>query len=162
MHYFTHTLWPVIFQTSSIYVFLILSLNLIGRGRLGQLTSVDLVMVLLLGTCVETSMIAFNNHLDAGLVSAGTLLLLNYGFARAVTRLSWLRKFVVPEPLVLVADGKIQWESAVHAGLTSREIHEALREREIEDLKLVKYAVMEADGTISVIRHQPEGAIARK
>ncbi len=162
MQYFTHTLWPVIFQTSSVYLFLILGLTFIGRGRLGQLTSVDLVMVLLLGTCVETSMIGFNNRLDAGLTSAATLLLLNLGFSRAVTRINWLRGFVSPEPLVLVADGKIQWETAVHAGLTSREIHEALREREIEDFKLVKFAVMEADGTISVIRHQPEGVIARK
>jgi uncharacterized membrane protein YcaP (DUF421 family) len=149
---YLHKMWPVIYQTSAIYFVLIAGLILIGRGRLGQLTSVDLVMVLLLGTCVETSMIAFNNHLDAGLVSAGTLLVLNYSFSRLVLRSGILQRWIAPEPLLLVRDGQIEWENAVHAGLTAREIKEALREREVEDLKCVKYAVMEADGTINVIR----------
>jgi len=144
-------LWPVAFQTIAIYIFLIIALRVFGRGRLGQLTVIDLVMVLLLGTCVETSMVAFNNHLDAGLVSAGTLLIANRLVSALVLRFEPVRKLVCAEPLILITDGVIVSEHVKRAGLTEAELLQAIRGREKSQLSEVKYAVLETDGQINVV-----------
>jgi uncharacterized membrane protein YcaP (DUF421 family) len=153
------TLWPVAWHTFSIYVFLILALRIIGRGRLGQLTVIDLVTILLIGTCVETSMVAFNNHLDAGLVSAGTLLLGNWLFSTMVQRSKRLKALINANPVLLVTDGVIVREHVRQSGLTDAQVMEAIREREHADLSEVKYAILETDGEINVV---PRDAIVLK
>src|SRR5229473_6522292 len=64
-------------STAAIYLFLLVLLRLFGRRQLGQLTVIDLVVVLLLGSAVETAMIHGDVSLPAGLASAATLLVLN-------------------------------------------------------------------------------------
>jgi uncharacterized membrane protein YcaP (DUF421 family) len=144
-------LWPVAWHTFTIYVFLILALRIIGRGRLGQLTVIDLVTVLLIGTCVETSMVAFNNHLDAGLVSAATLLLGNRLFSTMVERSKRLKSLINANPVLLVTDGVIISDHVRMSGLTDAQVMEAIREREHADLSEVKYAILETDGEINVV-----------
>ncbi len=144
-------LWPVAYQTFMIYIVLVIALRLFGRGRLGQLTVIDLVMVLLLGTCVETSMVAFNNHLDGGLVSATTLLLANKLVSVLARRFGPLHKLLCAEPVLLVTDGVIIRDHLHQSGLTEAELMQAIRERETEDLSEVKYAVLEVDGEINVV-----------
>ena len=152
-------LWPVAWHTFTIYVFLIAAFRIIGRGRLGQLTVIDLVTVLLIGTCVETSMVAFNNHLDAGLVSAATLLLANRLFTTIIAHSKTFRAMVTAEPLLLVTDGVIIREHVRKSGLTDAQVMEAIREREHSELSEVKYAILETDGEINVV---PKDAIVLK
>src|SRR5712675_98688 len=54
-------------STAVIYLFLIVLLRLFGRRQLGQLTVIDLVVVLTLGSAVETSLIHGDVSLPAGL-----------------------------------------------------------------------------------------------
>jgi uncharacterized membrane protein YcaP (DUF421 family) len=150
MHYIVK-LWPVAEQTFIIYVFLIVALRVIGRGRLGQLTVIDLVSVLLIGTCVETSMVAFNNHLDAGLVSAATLLIGNKLFTLLVARSKPLKALINADPVLLVTDGVIVREHVRQSGLTDAQVLQAVRGREHADLSTVKYAILETDGEINVV-----------
>jgi uncharacterized membrane protein YcaP (DUF421 family) len=63
-------------STAAIYLFLVGALRLLSRRQLGQLTVIDLVVVLVLGSAVETSMIHGNTSLPVGLASAVTLLVL--------------------------------------------------------------------------------------
>ena len=156
------TLLPVFYQTFTIYLFLVIALRVFGSGRLGQLTVFDLVMVLLLGTCVETSMVAFNNHLDAGLVSAGTLLLANRMVGLLVENSNFVRRLLCPEPMLLVADGVFLTDHARRAGITEAQVMQAVREREISSMGDVKFAVLESDGEINVVsRHSALKYVSR-
>src|ERR1700720_712131 len=92
--------------TTVIYLFLILGLRLIGRRQLGQLTVLDLVVVLILGSAVETAMIHGDLSLPAGLVSAGTLMVLNRLVTEIFRRNKRLRHAVGGGPVLLVHDGK--------------------------------------------------------
>src|SRR5258708_6314760 len=64
-------------STAAISLFLLVLLRLFGRRQLGQFTVIDLVVVLLLGSAVETAMIHGDVSLPAGFASAGTLMLMN-------------------------------------------------------------------------------------
>src|SRR2546423_14278460 len=60
-------------STAAIYLFLLVLLRLFGRRQLGQLTVIDLVVVLLLGSAVETAMIHGGVSLPAGIPTGAPL-----------------------------------------------------------------------------------------
>lgn len=141
----------VALHTACVYFFLIAGLRLMGRRQLGQLTAVDLIILLLLGSAVETAMVAGNTTLPAGLVSAGTLLLVNRTLTWVLCRSRRLRHLVQGGPTLLVHNGHIVEEHLRRTGLTPADLLEALREREYDDVSQVRFAVMETDGQINVV-----------
>jgi uncharacterized membrane protein YcaP (DUF421 family) len=147
-------LLPVILHTSVIYTFLIFMLRFASRRQLGQLTAIDLVVIILLGSAVETAMVNGNTTLPAGLACATTLLLMNKLLSRLLLRSRRLRHLVANGPMILVHDGKFVDEHLRRAGLTREDIMEALREREEGDVSRVRFAVLEMDGTINVVSMQ--------
>jgi uncharacterized membrane protein YcaP (DUF421 family) len=143
-------LW-VVAHTLVIYCFLIFLMRTIGQRTLGQLSVVDLVIIIVMGSAVETAMVNGDTTLQAGLVCAFTLLAANRTIAFFVVRSRRLRKFVVGNPMILVHDGKFLDEHLRRAGLTQEDVMEALREREENRLDDIKFAILEVDGTINVV-----------
>lgn len=146
-----HKLGIVVLHTLLIYVFLITMIRIFGRRQLGQLTLIDLVIILILGSAVETDMIAGNVSLEAGLVSATTLLLANRLFAIVLPRFKRLRSIVAGSPVLLVHNGQFVDEHLCRIGMTRADVQEAIRQHEKADVSQVRYAVLESDGTLSLI-----------
>ena len=156
MSFAQNPLLPVIAHTVVIYVFLMVLLHIIGRRQLGQLTVLDLVVVILLGSAVETAMVNGNTSLFAGLVCAGTLLFLNRVFALTFGRARRLRHLANGGAVLLVHNGHIVEEHLRRVGLTKADLLEALREREQSGIADIKFAVMEVDGKINVVPKEAE------
>src|SRR5579864_3356284 len=93
--------------TAGLYRFLTVALRLFSRRQLGQLTVIDLVVVLVLGSAVETSMIHGNTSLAVGIASALTLLVLNRLLTLLFLRVPRLSHLVNGGPILLVNHGKI-------------------------------------------------------
>ena len=144
-------------HTLVIYFFLIFLMRTIGRRTLGQLSVVDLVIIIVMGSAVETAMVNGNTTLPAGLACAATLLMINRLFSRLFLRSRRLRHLVANGPMILVHDGQFVDEHLRRAGLTRSDIMEALREREEGDVSHVRFAVLEMDGTINVVTMQDSG-----
>ncbi|HTQ08538.1 MAG TPA: YetF domain-containing protein [Fimbriimonadaceae bacterium] len=149
-------LLSVALNTAVIYAFLIIAVRLVGRRHLGQLTALDMLILLLLGSAVETSMVRANTSLRAGLVSAAILLVLNKLLNLAMLRSRRFNHLVGAGPLLLVHDGKFVEENMKRLGMTKNEVIEAIRERECASIAELRYAVFEANGEINIVyRDQP-------
>lgn len=137
--------------TTTIYLFLIVLLRLFGRRELAQLSAIDLIVVLILGSAVETSMIHGNLTLPAGLTSAATLLVLNKALTVVFLRSPRLRHLVGGGPVLLVHDGEMVAAHLRKAGMSPADVAEAIRGKGYDDLKQVRFAVLETDGEVTVI-----------
>lgn len=142
-------------KTAVIYAFLILGLRLLGKRELGQLSLYDLVMVIILGNAVQNAMINNDNTLGGGLVAATVLLTLNWSLNRVITRSRTAERVLVGEPILIVHDGKPLRDPMRRQGITMDQLSSALREHGVDDVSAVHLAVLESDGTISVV---PSGA----
>jgi uncharacterized membrane protein YcaP (DUF421 family) len=138
-------------STALIYVYLILLIRFAGRHTLSQLSPLDLLIVMLLGSSVETSMIHGSTLLRCGFVSATVLFVLNRGLTVAMGRSDRFKHLVGGGPTILVSHGHLVEENLIRAGLTKADVLEALREREYGDVAEVRLAVMEPDGTVNVL-----------
>jgi uncharacterized membrane protein YcaP (DUF421 family) len=149
------SLGEVVVRTLVVYVVLLLGLRVAGKRELGQMTTFDLVVVLVISNAVQNAMVGSNTSLTGGLVAAATLLVVNGALWRLGIRSGTLREWMRGEPTLLVHDGALIREHLRSEGVDEDEVMQALREHGVDDLSEVRSAVLEVDGTISVI---PAGA----
>jgi len=137
--------------SAGIYLFLIVLLRVFGRRTLAELSAVDLVVMLCLGSAVETAMIRADTSLAAGVVSATVLLSLNWLLTRAVFTSRLARRLVLGGPVLVVHNGRVLATNAARCGLSDDDLRQAIRQRELESFEQVRFAVVEADGTVTVV-----------
>jgi uncharacterized membrane protein YcaP (DUF421 family) len=143
----------VVFSSIVIYLFLILGFRFVGRRQLGQLTVIDLVVIVVMGSAVETAMIHGDVGLGSGIVCAATLLATNRIIALLVHKSRRFRRFVSGGPVLLVHYGKVVEGHLRRAGMTEADLIAAIRERGYSGPEDVKFAIMEEDGEINVIKN---------
>ncbi len=148
--------WPVsilgiIGRTAVVYLVVLVGLRLAGKREIGQLTVFDLVVLLLLSNAVQNAMVGADSSLLGGLIAAVVLLLLNAGVAQLRLRSTRLRHLVEGTPTVLVLHGQIILQGMQQEGLDEEMLEAALREHGVAKVSEVEVAVLETDGSISVV-----------
>ncbi len=94
-------------------------------------------------------------------MSAATLVLLNLVMGVATHRSKKLETFIEGHPQVLIHNGRLFEHVMAGAQLTHHELNAALRRAGVASPEEVHLAVLEDNGTVSVIpRHQPNGTHA--
>src|SRR5213593_659619 len=99
--------WELIVRSVVVYAFLILLLRLTGKRQVGQLAPFDLVLLLVLSNAVQNSMNAGDNSLIGGLISATTLVGLNFLIGYVTNRSKRIEALVEGRPEILVHNGKL-------------------------------------------------------
>src|SRR3989441_4531212 len=74
-----HTLLDVALRTSVVYLALLVGLRLTGTRQLGQMSTFDLVLLLIIANAVQNAMVGPDTSLAGGLVAAGVLIGLHRG-----------------------------------------------------------------------------------
>jgi uncharacterized membrane protein YcaP (DUF421 family) len=134
-----------------VYVFIVVAFRLTGKRQVGQLTPFDLVVLFILSNVVQNAIIGPDNSLGGGLLGAVTILVLNFVFVDATFRWKRLRHLLEPYPTVLIHDGRILEDRLRAEKITLDDLHAALRKNGLVDPTEVRFAVLEANGGISVI-----------
>src|SRR4051812_31086789 len=142
----------IVGRTLAVYAAVLLGLRLGGRRELGQLTPFDLVVILLVANAVQNAMVGADTTLTGGLIAAATLLAVNAVVARLRLRSVRVRQLVEGVPVVLVQHGELVVANLRREGVTEDEVVAAVREHgEVGDVSQVELAVLETDGSVSVV-----------
>lgn len=142
-------------RTAIVYVMLLALIRISGKRQIGQMTPFDLVVLLLISNAVQNAMTGPDTTVSGGLVAAVSLVMLNWLVSRVRLRSSRFRRFVEGIPVVLVAHGMYEYRALQHESMTVDELMAVLREHEVENVAQVELAMLEVDGTVSVIRVDP-------
>ena len=138
-------------RAAIVYFFLLVLLRLTGKRQVGQLAPFDLVLLLVLSNAVQNSMNAGDNSLLGGLISATTLVLLNF-LLGLVTYSSRVAETIIEgRPQVLIHNGQLYDQVMRDARLTRHELNAALRRAGCIDINEVHCAMLENNGGVSVI-----------
>jgi len=143
--------WEFVLRGIIIYVFLIALLRLTGKRQVGQLAPFDLVLLLVLSNAVQNAMNGGDNSVIGGMISAVTLVGVNWIVGVLTYRSKKLEALVEGRPDVLIRDGKLFQQTLEKAKLTHHELMTALREAGCASVEEVRAALLENDGSISVI-----------
>jgi uncharacterized membrane protein YcaP (DUF421 family) len=133
-----------------VYAVVLLLLRFTGKRVLGQFTPFDLVTLLLLSSAVQNAMIGPDNSVVGGLAGALGLLLVN----RWASRNRKLRQTLEGQPTLLVRQGQVHHKNLEREGVSLADLRAALREHGVLGTEDVATAVLEVDGTISVVHRE--------
>ena len=151
MWVFNQTLAEIALRAAIIYLVVLVGIRLFGKREVGQMTPFDLVLLLLIANAVQNAMTGPDTSVTGGLVAAGTLLTLNLLITNIVYRYKKARHLLEGIPTLLIHSGKIIKKNLAKEKITPEALHQALREHGIEKIEDVKLAVLEIDGSISVL-----------
>ena len=143
--------WEFVARAAIVYVFLVGLLRLTGKRQVGQLAPFDLVLLLVLSNAVQNSIIGSDASLPGGLISAATLVGLNYLVGVLTYRSRKVEDLIEGRPQLLIHDGRLYEDVLAGAKITSHELHAALRQAGCSEVEEVKTAMLEINGAISVL-----------
>lgn len=141
----------IVGKTLVVYLALVGGLRLLGKRELGQMNIYDLVMIVVLGNAVQNAMMNNDNTLGGGIIATVTLLTANRLFNDLVRRSKKLEHLMVGQPTVILSEGQPLIEAMRREGVTLEQLHAALREHGLERPEDAHLAILEVDGTISVV-----------
>lgn len=138
-------------RATVVYFVVLAMVRMSGKRTVGQFTPFDLLVVVLLGTAVQNSLIGEDVSLLGGLILAGTLIALNWLVGFATSRSRTLDRLAEGTPVLVGRDGQL-FESAMRReNLSHQDIEEALRDNGLADVSGAAMITLEVDGTITVI-----------
>ena len=144
----------IIIRSTAVYIFMVVAIRLFGKKELSQLSTTDLVFIVLISNSVQNAMVGANSSLQGGLVAASVLFALNYTLKQLMYRSPRFKNLIEDKPVILVHDGKIDEQHLSREKITHDELEQAIREHGIPDYTHVKLAILEVDGSISVISEE--------
>lgn len=143
--------YELVLRAAVVYVAVLFLLRLAGKRELGQMTPFDLVVILVIANAVQNAMTGPDTSLLGGIIVATTIVVLNTIVSRFGTRVPFFSRALLGSPTLLVHDGALIERHLAREGITREEVQMAAREHGIESLADIRSAVLEVDGSISVI-----------
>jgi len=145
------TLPMIVLRTSAVYGVILVGLRLAGKREIGQMAPFDLVVLLLIANAVQNAMVGPDTSLVGGLMAALVLLGIDVLISRLTVRSRRVRKLVEGSPTLLVLHGEKLPANMQQEGVDDSALMTALREHGVSELSAVDMAVLEIDGSISVV-----------
>ena len=136
----------------AVYFGLLILLRVTGKRSLGEITTFDFILVLIISEAVSPALTAGDETVLTGLIVVATLVVLDVGLSLAKRRLPALDRLLEDEPVILVRDGKVFHDRLKWERVDESDILEAARQDHgIERMGDIRYAILERRGAISVV-----------
>ena len=149
-------------RTVILYIVIIASMRILGKRQIGELQPAELVITILLSEILAIPM------QDTSLPLMNTIIpvLLLVGFEIIISILNLksvkFRSAMQGNPLIVIREGVIDQKQLKELRFTTDDLLEELRKKDIFDVSQVWYAIVETDGTLSVMLKADEENIKIK
>ena len=150
--------WHFVLRAILIYAMVMVMIRVSGKRAVGQFTPFDLVLLILIGNAVQNGLNGGDNSIVGALLLAGCLIALNYAVAFLTSRYQRIEYVVEGVPKVIARDGVVFYEELRRELVSLDDFHEALRMNNLVDSDDVALALLETNGSISVVPKEAGGA----
>ena len=137
-----------------LYVFILFILRMTGKRQIADLQPFDLIITMAIADLASTAIADTDIPLLYSVVPILALYLVQQAVAFLSLRSRRFRTFVCGSPLLLVREGVLQEGIMREANYTVSDLSDHLRAQQVFDLKSVQYAILETNGSLSVLEKQ--------
>ena len=151
MNFNFNELFDVTIRAISSLITLFLITKLLGKKQVSQLSLFDYVIGISIGNFAAEMTINLETSEINGIWAVVLFGLFAYLVSLVTMKSIVLRRFFMGTPTVIIQDGKIMGKNLKKVKLDINDLLEEIREGGYFDLSEIEYAVMEANGSISVL-----------
>ncbi|MDP1512801.1 DUF421 domain-containing protein [Paenibacillus sp. CMAA1739] len=144
-------LWETMLRSISAFALMMFLARLLGKPTIAQMTYHDFVAVITLGSI--TANLAFNNTISIRILLTSMLTFTGIAYLLMVLAMKnqKLRSWFSGKPTVLIQEGKIMEGNMRKLKVTLDTLNQELRGKNFFNIQDVQYAVLELNGSISVL-----------
>lgn len=141
----------IVLRATVVYWFVWLLVRGTGKRSLTELTPLHLLVVVILGDLLQQGITHDDLSVTGGILAASTFVGWSLVGDFLSRRSSGVSQMLSGEPALLVLEGEVLWKALSQEGVSFDDLVEAARENGIGDLREVRFAVLEVDGTFSFV-----------
>ncbi len=138
-------------RTVIIFLLLIVSIRIMGKRQLGELEPLELVVAVLISNLAAQPLQDTGTPLLYGIIPVLTLLACQLIISGISVKHGRFRRLVSGKPSILVDNGVIVQSEMKKCRISVDELYVELRINGITDISNVRHAILETDGTLSVL-----------
>lgn len=141
-------------RAAAIYIALIILFRVAGRRSLVELTTFDFVLLLIIGEATQQALLGDDFSFTNAVLVIATLIAMDIGFTLAKQRVHGLARLLDDGAMILVENGRPLNARLAKARLTEADILETARANQgVERMEDIRFAILERNGSISIIRN---------
>lgn len=140
-----------VIRTVILYFFVILFVRLMGKRQIGQLQPSELVITFLLSEIASLPLEDQGIPLIVPIVCVCVLVSLEILLSYLSLSNSFIRRITQGNALFIIKEGKVDLRQMKRLRFTVEDLMEAVRQKDIFDLTDIEYAIVETNGTLSVL-----------
>jgi uncharacterized membrane protein YcaP (DUF421 family) len=141
----------LVIRATVVFFFIFLVTRIAGRRELSSLEPFDVILLVVLGDLVQQGITQSDESVTGTLTVISTITLLSVGVSWASFRSGRVRVVSEGEPMILVEHGRVIERNLRRERLTRSDLEEEARQQQIGSLEEIHWAILEKDGSISVI-----------
>lgn len=149
-------LLEIVFRTIIMYGYTIFLLRLLGKRGMGQLSTLELAIIISFGSAVGDPMIGADMPILHGITAITVITFLQIRIERYVNKNKKVEAIMEGTANLVVEEGIIKWECMKQDNISREDLFRSLRQNEVEHLGQIKKAYFETNGQISVLFQSPK------
>lgn len=139
------------FRCVVLYIAVIIAVRIMGKRQIGELQPSELVITIMLSELAALPLQDLNMPLLWGIVPMFLMVALELLMSFIALKSMRFRAWCYGKPILLIYQGKINQYELLQTRVSMEDIMEAMRGKGILDVEDVLTAVLETNGTVSVI-----------
>lgn len=145
----------VLIRTIISYVAVLFTVRIMGKSELSKLSPLQLVVIFMIAELASIPIDSPDVSLITGLTSIAALAFLQVTLSFLTIKSERFKNFVNGKPSVLIDKGRINENELKAQRITLNDLMEQLRIGNVPSITDVDYAIMESNGSLSIIQ-RPE------
>lgn len=143
----------VVFRTTFFYFFILFAYRIMGKREVAQLGVIDLIISILIA---ELAAMSIENHKESiflTIIPITILVIIEVSLAVISLKSKKMKLTLEGKPVLLICNGKINYKELVKQRYTLDDLLVSLRQKSIKSIDEVEYAILEANGKLSIFKY---------
>lgn len=140
----------VLVRTIFFYFFVLVMFRIMGKREVGQLGIIDLIVSILIAELVAISIENIKASIFITIIPIVALVALELLLGYTSLKSKKFRTFFDGKPSIIIDSGKVNYKEMVRQRYTMDDLLFELRQRGIKSLENIEYALLEANGKLSI------------
>ncbi len=143
----------LIFKTIILYLIITVSYRIMGKKEIGELSIVDFIVTILMAEIAALSIEEKNMSIFYTITPIVTLIVIQKAISYISLKFSKVRNIFDGKPSVIIKGGKLVFSEMSKLKYSLDDLLSQLREKGIESIEKVDYAILENNGQLSIFQN---------
>lgn len=141
-----------VLRTVLLYIVIIFAVRIMGKRQISELQTSELVVTLLISDIASIPMQNTDQTMLSGIIPILVLLVCEVFVSVLMMKSNKFRKIVCGKPVIVINNGEIDQKAMTDLRMSTEDLFEELRQKDIFDIKEVSFAIIETNGKMSILK----------